>query len=187
MLEAKYALKNATKNSLILFDELGRGTATFDGMALAQAIIEYIHETIKCTTLFSTHYHELVMLEHHLKNLKNLHVKAKEEKSGIVFLHKVSSGASDKSYGINVASLAKMPRSILKRSTDILNSLEENANIKENITVDLFNFNEYDELPKNVEKDFASQVVDEIREVNIDNLTPIDALNILANLKKEVS
>ena len=109
MNEANHAITNATEKSLILFDELGRGTATFDGMALAQAIIEYIHNEVKCKTMFSTHYHELTDLENNLKNLKNIHVSAHEENETITFLHKIKEGSIDKSYGIHVARLANLP------------------------------------------------------------------------------
>src|SRR5690606_15726350 len=109
MVEANEALTKATDESLILFDEIGRGTATFDGMALAQGMIEYIHDHIKSQMLFSTHYHELTKLEGVLSNVTNLHVRAKEEKDHMVFLHQVERGASDKSYGIQVAALAHLP------------------------------------------------------------------------------
>ena len=116
MKEARNAIHNATANSLILFDELGRGTATYDGMSLAQAILEYISDNIKSFTLFSTHYHELTRLDKKYKNIKNVHVSAVENGNEITFLHKVKNGAVDKSYGIHVARLAKMPDSLLKRA-----------------------------------------------------------------------
>ena len=121
MIEASNAIKNATENSLILFDELGRGTATFDGMSLAQAILEYIHDHIGCKTLFSTHYHELTDLEKNLKKLKNKHVSAEEKDGNIIFLHKVKDGSVDKSYGINVAKLAGLPNEVITSADDILN------------------------------------------------------------------
>ena len=121
MKEANYAISEATENSLILFDELGRGTATYDGMSLAQAILEYLHDKIKAKTMFSTHYHELTALEKDLKHLKNVHVSAIEENGKVTFLHKVKMGAVDKSYGIHVASLAKLPNSLIERASDILN------------------------------------------------------------------
>ena len=105
MLEAKNAIANASERSLILFDEIGRGTSTYDGMALAQAIIEHIHDQIGAKTLFSTHYHELTVLEESLDQLKNVHVSAIEENGKVVFLHKIQDGAADKSYGIHVAQL----------------------------------------------------------------------------------
>ena len=125
MMEANNALMYATDRSLILFDEIGRGTATYDGMALAQAIIEYIHEHLRAKTLFSTHYHELTALETTLSRLKNVHVGATEKNGELVFLHKVSAGPADKSYGIHVAKLAGMPEDLLKRADQILSSLEK--------------------------------------------------------------
>lgn len=127
MMEANNALKHATDHSLILFDEIGRGTATYDGMALAQAIIEYVHEHVRAKTLFSTHYHELTDLEKTLPRLKNVHVGATEKNGELVFLHKVSAGPADKSYGIHVAKLAGMPDSLLQRADQILGELEEKA------------------------------------------------------------
>ena len=120
MKEACFAIKNATENSLILFDELGRGTATYDGMALAQGILEYIHDNIGAKTLFSTHYHELTSLEGNLKHLKNIHTTVKEEGGNITFLHKIANGAADKSYGIHVATLAGLPNEVVSRSKEIL-------------------------------------------------------------------
>lgn len=125
MMEANNALMHASDRSLILFDEIGRGTATYDGMALAQAIIEYVHEHIHAKTLFSTHYHELTALENSLDHLKNVHVGATEKNGELVFLHKVSAGPADKSYGIHVAKLAGMPDSLLKRADQILKKLEK--------------------------------------------------------------
>ena len=131
MKEARNAIVNATSNSLILFDELGRGTATYDGMSLAQAILEYISENIKAFTLFSTHYHELTKLDRKFKNIKNVHVSAVENGNNITFLHKVKDGAVDKSYGIHVARLAKMPEELLDRASVILSEYETNAKKKE--------------------------------------------------------
>lgn len=125
MMEANNALSHATDRSLILFDEIGRGTATYDGMALAQAIIEYVHQHVRAKTLFSTHYHELTSLEGTLPRLKNVHVGATEKDGELVFLHKVSAGPADKSYGIHVAKLAGMPESLLKRADQILQKLEK--------------------------------------------------------------
>jgi DNA mismatch repair protein MutS len=125
MQESNQAIQNATADSLILFDEIGRGTATYDGMALAQSIIEYVHNHIHAKTLFSTHYHELTELQDSLPNLKNVHVGAAEKDGKLVFLHKVKSGAADKSYGIHVAQLAGLPNSLLTRADKILTELEE--------------------------------------------------------------
>ena len=131
MLEAKNAITNATKDSLILFDEIGRGTSTYDGMALAQAIIEYIHNRIGAKTLFSTHYHELTVLEEELEHLHNIHVSAIEQNGQVVFLHKIKEGPTDKSYGIHVAKLAELPTELINRANEILSSLEnQEKNIK---------------------------------------------------------
>ena len=179
MNEANNAISNATENSLILFDELGRGTATFDGMALAQAIIEHIHEKIKCKTLFSTHYHELTDLETKLKNLKNIHVSAYEENGNITFLHKIKEGSVDKSYGIHVAKLANLPDSLIKRATQILSVYElkerkRDIKIQESLPLDDFIVTKESEVEK------------ELKEINILELTPIDALNTLYKLKEKI-
>lgn len=185
MLEANFAIKNATKDSLILFDELGRGTSTYDGMALAQAIIEYVHEKIGCVMLFSTHYHELVLLDKTLKHLKNVHVDAKESKGGVVFLHKVLDGGADKSYGINVASLAGLPRSLIERSKKILATLEEN-NSTSGINLDLFNFDAYEEEPQNQEEEKAYNLKHALEILDIDSLTPREALDWLYKEKNKL-
>lgn len=124
MKEANEALANASANSLILFDEIGRGTATYDGMALAQAIIEFVHNRVHAKTLFSTHYHELTVLEESLPELKNVHVGAVEKDGELVFLHQMQNGPADKSYGIHVAKLAGLPDSLLTRADQILTRLE---------------------------------------------------------------
>lgn len=177
MLEANRAISNATSNSLILFDELGRGTATFDGMALAQAIIEYIHEQIKCKTLFSTHYHELTDLETKLKNLKNIHVSAHEEDGNITFLHKIEDGSIDKSYGIHVAKLAKLPDELIKRADEIL-KIYENKEQKKEIYVQ-------EALPL-YEVEVKSNIEEEIKKINPLEMTPIEAMNFLYKLKEKL-
>lgn len=132
MAEANTALQNATSHSLILFDELGRGTATYDGMALAQAIIEYVHAHTHAKTLFSTHYHELTELAESLPHLRNIHVGATEENGELVFSHKILDGPADQSYGINVAKLAGLPDSLISRATEILHGLEaQGASVSE--------------------------------------------------------
>ena len=189
MLEVNYALKNATERSLIILDEVGRGTATFDGMALAQAIIEHIHFVTNAKTLFSTHYHELTALEDNLPFLKNVHVEANTINNGgneeLVFLHKVLDGPSDQSYGINVASLAKMPTEITLRAKDILQKLET----KTNIDKDLLSINNYHEpIIQIVEKnsELANKVLNYLNEIDPDELKPIDALIAINNLKEMV-
>ncbi len=184
MMEANYAISNATKDSLILFDEIGRGTATYDGMALAQAILEYVHERIGCVTLFSTHYHELTVLENKLKRLKNVHVEAKETDGGVAFMHKVIDGPTDKSYGINVASLAGLPKSLIARSKIILESLENNAKNQEGISLDLFNFEEYDNKEEVKEETSLEQIKKRLALVDPNKLTPLEALNLIYELKE---
>ena len=184
MSEANYAITNATKNSLVLFDEIGRGTATFDGMALAQAILEYLHEKVGCVTLFSTHYHELTSLDSKLSRLKNVHVEAKETSNGVAFLHKVIDGPTDKSYGINVAELAGLPKSLTERSKKILEHLEEQSQLKGNITLDLFNFDEFDEKPEIKEDSIALKIKNRLDEIDIDKLTPKEAINLIYELKE---
>ena len=177
MKEAKEAVVNATERSLVLFDELGRGTATFDGMSLAQALIEYIHTNVKCMTLFSTHYHELIDLENTLQNLKNVHVSAHEENGQITFLHKIKDGAIDKSYGIHVASLASLPESVIKRATEILNVYENKEIKRDKIVQESFNI---DELIS------ESIIEKEIKNIDLNNITPLDALNILYKFKEKL-
>ena len=180
MKEARNAIHNATANSLILFDELGRGTATYDGMSLAQAILEYISDNIKSFTLFSTHYHELTRLDKKYKNIKNVHVSAVENGNEITFLHKVKNGAVDKSYGIHVARLAKMPDSLLKRADEILNEYESNAkkkNPEEKIQLTM-------DFETNVKKDDI--IKETIENIDVLNTTPMEALNVLFNLKQKI-
>ena len=179
MKEAKNAICGATCDSLILFDELGRGTATYDGMSLAQSILEYISKNIKCKTLFSTHYHELTSLEHKISSIKNVHVSAHEENGTITFLHKIKNGAVDKSYGIHVAKLAGMPTELLSRADEILNYYESESKNKQkkgsedNIQLTMaFEEEKKDNLKEKLEK------IDPLR------LTPIEALNILYELKE---
>ena len=177
MKEAQNALVHATKNSLILFDELGRGTATYDGMSLAEAILEYVAKNIKCKTLFSTHYHELTALESEFLNVKNVHVAAREEGNMITFLHKVQNGPADKSYGIHVARLAHMPEELLERAQNILDSYERG---EKKINKEQDN--------KQLSIIFPEEKEDQLRErlKKVDPLyvTPMEALNILFDLKE---
>ena len=178
MTEANNALCNATENSLILFDELGRGTATFDGMALAQAIIEFIHDKIKAKTLFSTHYHELTDLENNLNNLKNVHVSAVEEDGNITFLHKIQNGSIDKSYGIHVAKLANLPKELIRRADNIL-KVYENTEKKRDLKIQ-------ESLPiDELIEEKPSKIEERLKEINPLEITPLEALNILCELKEE--
>lgn len=181
MKEANMAISRATKNSLILFDELGRGTATYDGMSLAQAILEYIHDNIGAKTLFSTHYHELTLLSSNLSHLKNVHVSAIEEDGKLTFLHKIKSGSVDKSYGINVASLANLPKSLIKRAEEIL-EVYENQEKRETIytQTSLFDLEKEEEINKD------DRYLEKIKAINPLEMSPMDALNFLYRLKEEM-
>ena len=173
MSEANNALRYATSNSLIIFDEIGRGTSTYDGMALAQSIIEYIACKIQAFTLFSTHYHELTRLEGVLPGLKNISVGIHEENDRVTFLYKIIEEPANKSYGINVARLAKLPDDLLNRAQSILNELEKNKVTTKEI--------EY----KVEEEKKEDEVLTKIKEIDPLSLSPMEALNILYELNKE--
>lgn len=180
MLEARNAIVNATKDSLILFDELGRGTATYDGMSLAQAILEYITKNIKAKTLFSTHYHEITELEKKLPNLKNVHVSAEEDNGKLIFLHKVKNGSIDKSYGINVAKLAGMPDELINRASEILYNYE-NDNKKHKQTSDGVTQLHMDFEDTSSKPNLIKERLDEINPLEV---TPMEAINLLYELKE---
>lgn len=213
MSEANTAIQNATNRSLILFDELGRGTATYDGMALAQAIIEHVHNNTKAKTLFSTHYHELTALSDELPNLRNVHVGATEENGELVFSHKVLTGPADQSYGINVAKLAGLPDSLIDRAADILANLEAQdvsleataptrpAKLAEPVATYQASVAEpepevvaaepadtqLDLFAVGPEIDPATQaVLDEIKATNIATMTPLDAMMKLNEWQKQM-
>ena len=162
-----------------MFDELGRGTATYDGMSLARAILEYVHNNVKCKTLFSTHYHELTVLEKELRHLKNVHVSALEENGKITFLHKVKPGPVDKSYGIHVASLVGLPKEIIERAEEILDIYENHKNKKQVYTQTFLSFDTTSQEESVIDK--------KLKEIDILKITPLEALNILDELKKEAS
>jgi DNA mismatch repair protein MutS len=205
MLEAKNAIIHATQQSLILFDEIGRGTSTYDGMALAQAIIEYIHEQIGAKTLFSTHYHELTVLEEELPKVKNVHVSAMEQNGKLVFLHKIKEGAADKSYGIHVAELAELPEALIQRANEILLELErkeepssskevavsrEAASVKQETSeedlaqLSFFGAEQSEKKEKLPSKE--KKCIEEIKKLDILEMTPLDALNTLYGIQKKL-
>ncbi|TFE03417.1 DNA mismatch repair protein MutS [Jeotgalibacillus sp. R-1-5s-1] len=189
MLEAKHALDHATDNSLILFDEIGRGTSTYDGMSLAQSIIEYVHHEIGAKTLFSTHYHELVTLSDELEKLFNVHVSAVEQNGTVVFLHKIKEGPADKSYGIHVAELAELPETLITRANELLAQFESgaakqntgNAVVKEDGQLSLFDIPEKT-VKKSKQPD--GKLVKELQGLNVLELTPMEAMNELYRLYK---
>jgi len=179
MIETATILNQATNRSLIILDEIGRGTSTYDGMAIAWSCLEYIHNNIKGRTLFSTHYHELTELSNNLANLKCYTVSVKEWENKIIFMHKVIKGIANRSYGINVAEIAGIPKNVIQRSKQILHRLhDENASstLQENNNLDLFSYN------KPQEEDPLRQ---KLSQINPDELSPKEALNLLYQLKKD--
>lgn len=198
MKETNDALKNASDRSLLLFDEIGRGTATYDGMALAQAIIEYVHNHLGAKTLFSTHYHELTVLDKELAHLENIHVGAVEKNGELIFLHKVQPGPADKSYGIHVAKLAGMPDSLINRANQILTNLEqtvkpERALPKKDALVDepqietgqLSLFEAQKERPKPVDSK-AKRVLLEMQNSDLMAMTPLDVMLAVHKWQQEL-
>ena len=173
MNETNMALRHADENSLLIFDEIGRGTATFDGMALAQAIIEYIAIKVKAKTMFSTHYHEITRIDKEIPSLKNVHVSVADNGNEVTFLYKIADGAMGKSYGINVARLAGLPEELLERSSEILDSLEENGV----------------QTSSNVMKENKVKMpswVEDVKKVDPLSMSPMEALNYLYELKKKM-
>lgn len=178
MIEANNALQNATANSLILFDEIGRGTSTYDGMALAQAMIEYIMRNIKAKTLFSTHYHELTEMAEKNASIRNVHVDVHEEDDKVTFLYRVLDGKADKSYGINVARLAHLPTSVLDRAKQILDNLELQPNMVKEV-----------QAPLVIEKENPQhvQIINQVKQVDVNKMTPMEAMQFLYELKEKLS
>ncbi|MCR0418834.1 DNA mismatch repair protein MutS [[Clostridium] innocuum] len=178
MIEANNALQNATANSLILFDEIGRGTSTYDGMALAQAMIEYIMRNIKAKTLFSTHYHELTEMAEKNAGIRNVHVDVHEEDDKVTFLYRVLDGKADKSYGINVARLAHLPSSVLERAKQILDNLELQPNMVNEV-----------KPPLVIEKENPQhmQIINQVKQVDVNKMTPMEAMQFLYELKEKMS
>ncbi|WP_145373048.1 DNA mismatch repair protein MutS [Staphylococcus cohnii] len=218
MLEAQKALANATADSLIIFDEIGRGTSTYDGLALAQAMIEFVAHTSHAKTLFSTHYHELTTLDQSLPSLKNVHVAANEYKGELIFLHKVKDGAVDDSYGIQVAKLAHLPEAVISRAQVILDAFEQNNNQEQTTNEDVNvikagveaqslekpivaenDYNYSNDKQKHNSNQFEqaafdlfdypaaqSEIENEIKQLNLSNMTPIEALVKLSELQNQL-
>ncbi|EMB97791.1 DNA mismatch repair protein MutS [Streptococcus mutans] len=186
MMEANHAIKAATPNSLILFDELGRGTATYDGMALAQAIIEYIHNKVGAKTLFATHYHELTDLSTRLTSLVNVHVATLEKDGEVTFLHKIADGPADKSYGIHVAKIAGLPKDLLNRADHILVDLEK---MSAAVSVNLKNGTKESQPVEEQLSLFAidnnyEELIKKLKQLDLTNLTPRESMNALFDLKE---
>jgi DNA mismatch repair protein MutS len=186
MTETAVILNTATENSLIVLDEIGRGTSTYDGLALAWAVIEFIHERIGAWTLFATHYHELTELEDRLEGVRNLHVSVREAGDQILFLRKVEPGAADRSYGIEVARLAALPMVVIERAKEILATHEKSEHT---VTEELVRPKKKVHEPALQIRLFELvgwQIAERIRDLDIDNLRPLDALKLLAELKEEL-
>lgn len=177
MIEANTALQNATKDSLVLFDEIGRGTSTFDGMALAQAMVEYLATVVKCKTIFSTHYHELTQLEHSLSQVKNMHVEVFEENNEVTFLYRVKHGRADRSYGVNVARLAHLPNAIIDRAGQLITELES----KKRVVQQSMAIVEMVTIPKELQR-----VEADLKKLDINQTTPLEALAYLDAWKKQM-
>jgi len=186
MMESQHAIANATAQSLLLFDEIGRGTSTYDGMALAQAMMEHIHNEIGANTLFSTHYHELTNLDNELSRLENVHVAAMEQDGKVVFLHKVMAGPADKSYGIYVADLAGLPETLLNRAKTLLDTFE---NVKKNIVREepkQLNFFDLHNEEKKALSTEEQDVLSDIAGADLMNMTPLQALQYIHGLKEKL-
>jgi DNA mismatch repair protein MutS len=186
MTETAAILNTATPRSLILLDEIGRGTATYDGLAIAWAVVEYIHSTSRARSLFATHYHELTELER-LEGVKNFHVSVKENAGGIVFLRKVEPGSADRSYGIEVAKLAGLPPEVVVRAREVLH---EHENAEHETTAHLASGSGAREAEPQMQltmfTPLSQKIVDRLKAADINNLTPLEALNLLHELKKQI-
>ncbi len=185
MNEVSNIINNATSQSLIILDEVGRGTSTYDGLSLAWALTEYLSQKVRGKTLFATHYHELTELENKYDNIKNLNVKVEEEGAKIVFLHEISSGKADRSYGIQVAELAGLPKGIIKQAKKILQELEKDKNNYRQLSIDqLMTVNEFLDEEKAPEQ---NEIIEELSLIDINNITPLEAFKILAELKEKIN
>ena len=187
MMEVAQILKEATSNSLVILDEIGRGTSTYDGLSIAWAVAEYISDVQKCgaKTLFATHYHELTDLENKLEGVKNYSVAVKEKGEDVIFLRKIVKGGTDESYGVHVAKLAGVPQIVTKRANEILKSIErrnvlnnkklekEDKNVAEG-QLNMYNFK-------------LAEIAQELDKIDLNELTPIDALNTLVKIKERMS
>jgi DNA mismatch repair protein MutS len=185
MTETAAILHTATPDSLIVLDEIGRGTATYDGLALAWSVVEHIHETIRAKTLFATHYHELTELADQLEGVRNLRVSVKESGDQIVFLRKVEPGSADRSYGIEVARLAGLPRGVIERAREIL-SLHEKT--EHEMTEELAPHGQRPSHPMQIQlfEPVNHQIAERIRKLNVDELRPVEALRLLSELQDEL-
>ena len=185
MTETAAILNTATSRSLILLDEIGRGTSTYDGLAIAWAAIEFIHARTRAKTLFATHYHELTELADRLSGVKNYHVSVKETGGGIVFLRKVEAGAADRSYGIEVAKLAGLPHEVIARAREVLSEHEvAEHQLTGHLAVDEVTPVEAAQMPMFTA--LSQKIVERLKQADLDHLTPLEAMNLLHELKKQI-
>ncbi|HXG43454.1 MAG TPA: DNA mismatch repair protein MutS [Gemmatimonadales bacterium] len=180
MSETSAILHNATRQSLVLLDEIGRGTSTYDGVAIAWAVTEYLHDRVGCRTMFATHYHELMQLPEQLAHARNLNVAVRESGDQVIFLHRLEPGGTDRSYGIHVAQLAGLPAPVVRRATEILRLLEGEHRVVPGAAPQ----SDPGQLALFREPDRTHPVVEELRAMDLDTLTPLEALNRLAELKR---
>ncbi|ADL07947.1 DNA mismatch repair protein MutS [Thermosediminibacter oceani] len=186
MTEVANILKHATPKSLLILDEIGRGTSTYDGLSIAWAVIEYIHKNIKAKTLFATHYHEITQLKK-LKGVKNFKVMVKERGEDIIFLRKIVPGEADRSYGIEVAKLAGLPKSVILRAQEILKDLEQNDGARaREPQIAATKDTPFDDVQLNIESLKNEQVIRMIKELDINTITPLEALNLLYSIKQKI-
>jgi DNA mismatch repair protein MutS len=183
MTETAAILHTATARSLILLDEVGRGTSTYDGLAIAWAAVEYLHARVRAKTLFATHYFEITELAEQLSGVKNYHVSVKETGGGIAFLRKVEPGAADRSYGIEVAKLAGLPNEVVLRAREVL---AEHEFAEHQATAHLSPGATPPPTQLTIFTPLSQPVLEKLREVDLNRLTPLEALNLLAELKKEI-
>ncbi len=189
MLESQQAIAHATDRSLLLFDEIGRGTSTYDGMSLAQAMMEYIHDEIGANTLFSTHYHELTALDEQLDRLMNVHVAAMEQEGKVVFLHKVMAGPADKSYGIHVAELAGLPSELLQRARELLEGFENQKDSEKELLPSSEQISFFDlqsEEPTAEQPAEEIEILENLKAIDLANTTPLQGLQLLFELKAKL-
>jgi DNA mismatch repair protein MutS len=196
MSEVSYILQNATNRSLIILDEVGRGTSTFDGLSIAWAVVDYISSHIGAKTLFATHYHELTELEGRVHGIKNYCISVKEHGDNIIFLRKIIRGGADQSYGIQVAKLSGLPQAVVTKAKEILKKLEEsdiNKNINRNINeeVALSSCAKIEAPENNMQLSLFGykdmEIISDIKAIDILNITPIEAMNQLYKLYQKVS
>lgn len=177
MMETNVALQQATQNSLMLFDEIGRGTATYDGMALAEAILRYVHQNVQSLAIFSTHYHELTVLENELEHLVNIHVGAVEQNGQLIFLHKIQHGPADKSYGLHVAQLAGLPKTLISDAAVILKRLESGVHLPNAKMNEITSMNQ---------PNYIDDIMTALNTLDLNQTSPMEALLLLQHLQNKL-